>query len=491
MLTLSARNRVHATKRAPPQKIDELLHSIGLIRHVVPKDGSSLFRCISQCVFLTQSYHMAVRKNLLQFAMLQTKEFSQMTQLPVSEYAKKISDTKSDGELLDMRIAAILYKINIAFYVDADPFIPLAIETPNSVKTLNICLNYEGAYDLVFIHESVVNMSFCQAIVYEMLYKNVYKLSGVDFAVKEMLYERKLPSSRSNDRISLEKRATCNDMKELLELGITPFPFKVAKALTPKLFRNTEYDIWLYNKKEKFYGKWNNWEFKVGSKCMVSVGGQEYGCYIQDIREKHEPVEVYIKDLAKKMCVEFNKLKLMPVEEDVREMTDNSVQGSQVFSTLDDGNKYRNQVSEHIETPVPYNNPSFIHRSAVFPSSSYVHQYQQQPPLPMSPLNLCTSGNAMHPCFMSTSPILSNDFRPCKEQSVFLEQSSDFNKNHIPPPNFGKLPHNITGLHIPSVPPSWCSRCNDSEESCQINNNRGCQPWLLPAFDDPVDKSQK
>lgn len=251
MLTLSVRNR-SKSKRTPTPKIDELLESIGLMRHVVPRDGNSLFRCISQCVFLTQSCYMIVRRHLLQFSTLQMKDFNQMTQLSVSKYEKKITDTKLDGELLDMRIAAKFYNISIAFYVDAHPFMPLIIETPNSVKTLNICLNYEGSYDLVLIKETVLNISLCQAIVYEMLYNNVFKLSGVDFAVKEMLFERNLPPSRSNDRISLEKRATCMDMKELLEFGITPFPFKVAKALTPKLYRNTEYDIWLNNKREKF-----------------------------------------------------------------------------------------------------------------------------------------------------------------------------------------------------------------------------------------------
>lgn len=509
MLTLSVRNR-SKSKRTSASKIDELLESIGLMRHVVPRDGNSLFRCISQCVFLTQSCYMIVRRHLLQFSTLQIKEFNQMTQLSVNKYEKKITDTKLDGELLDMRIAAKLYNISIAFYVDAHPFMPLIIETPNSIKTLNICLNYEGSYDLVLIKETVVNISLCQAIVYEMLYNNVFRLSGVDFAVKEMLFERNLPPSRSNDRISLEKRATCTDMKELLEIGITPFPFKVAKALTPKLYRNTEYDIWLNNKREKFYGRWNNFEFKEGSKCMVEIGNQEYHCYIQCIRGKNEPVEVYVKDWAQKMFVEFDQLKLISLEQDVREMTESPIQVSQTSSTTDDRNGFIYQVADQHETPIQYSTSGFIHGYSpyqIFPSC-FVDQYLQQSTLPVTSLNSSNRGNMMHPWYISTPPpILPNELGQFKEQFVFLESSSNY-KNYIPPnfppPNFMNSLSKVSDPHVQSMlslwycdhQPSTSSRGvllnNDEESGMVVVSNHAYQPGLEPEFFDvPADEVQQ
>lgn len=517
MLTLSIRNR-SKSKRALTPKIDELLESIGLMRHVVPRDGNSLFRCISQCVFLTQSCFMTVRQHLLQYSILQTKEFSQLTQLSVSKYARKITDTKLDGELLDMQIAAKLYNINIALYVDAQPFIPLIIETQNSVKTLNICLNYEKTYDLVLFKESVANISFCQAIVYEMLYNHVFGLSGVDFAVQEMLFERNLPTSRSNDRATLEKRATITDMKELLELGITPFPFKVAKALTPKLYRNTEYDIWLNNKKEKFYGRWNNWEFKVGSKCMVLIGNQEYHCYIQRILGKNEPVEVYVKDLAQKMYVEYDQLKLIPVEQDVNEILEAPLQVSQISSTTDGGNRFICQVTEPFESPIQFSNSGFIQRPTVhgvlprqiFSTSCYVQPYLQQPG-PVTSLDSTNSGNVIPPWYMSTPPpILPNDFHSIKEPIILLEPPSNLNKNCILSPNFPPTPSNfidplsnVTGPHVQPMPSSWYNdhepstscgseQCNNGTESrMAVDYNCIDRPWYGPEFDVSTEELQQ
>lgn len=478
MLTLSVRNRIKP-KRAPRPKIDDLLESVGLIRHVVPKDGNSLFRCISHCVFLTQSYHMIVRQHLLTFSNLQTQEFYLMTQIPVSMYERKITNSKLDGELLDMRIAAKVYKINIAFYVDEDPFSPLIIETPNSIKTLNICLNSEGSYDLVLLKETVVNISFCQAIIYKMLYDKVFKLSEVDFAVKEMLFDRNLPSLRLNDRNSLEKRATCTNMKELLEIGITPFPFKVAKALTPKYYRNTEYDIWLNNKRDKLYGIWNNWEFKVGSKCMVKIGKQDYHCYIQCIRSKNEAIEVYVKDLAQKVCVSFDQLKLLPIEEN---MMDIPLQVSQRSSTIDHGSGYIYQVFEQHENFDQYHNQSFIYRSTVpevLPGqmfSPYYVQYQQQNPMSITSLD-STNNENMHPWYISTPPpILQNDFHLLKDQTVLFEPTI-INKNCIPSPILP--PQNLidntslkfNGPHL--QPMSWyCNlESNTSHILTQSDNN--------------------
>ncbi|XP_050430263.1 putative bifunctional UDP-N-acetylglucosamine transferase and deubiquitinase ALG13 [Adelges cooleyi] len=536
MLTLSVRNR-SKSKRAPTPKIDEQLERIGLMRHVVPRDGNSLFRCISQCVFLTQSCHMVVRQHLLEFSRLQAIEFGKMTQLPAAMYAKKITDTKLDGELLDMRVAAKVYRINITFYVDAHPFIPLVVDIPDAVKTLNICLNYEGTYDLVLVKESVENISFCQAVVYEMLYKNVFMLAGVDFAVKEMLFERNLPSSRSNDRLSLEKRATCTDMKELLEIGITPFPFKVAKALTPKLYRNTEYDIWLNSKKEKFYGRWNNWEFKEGSKCLVSIDDHEYDCYIQRIREKNEPVEVYVKDLARKIDVEFDQLRLMPVEQDVRDLTADGgsppVQVGQVSSSTPDEpgkatghSDEKQELSHRVDVSAEYHRrdtprprrqqttpemctmPTQLSGHAVHPPPNYYVRHYPPPPLPQMPalplttLNSSCGNMVQHPWYMPTPPPA---LPPFKERFVLVEQpplAGNINRHIVSPPNF-QFVNFVEGLpppppppHFQQLSPSWycvtehqtagttckCEQCDNSNESVTASTmdfNRAYhhQPW--------------
>lgn len=42
----------------------------------------------------------------------------------------------------------------------------------------------------------------------------------------------------------LEMRDNCKNVKDLLNYGITPFPYKVAKSLDSNIYRNVEYDTW-------------------------------------------------------------------------------------------------------------------------------------------------------------------------------------------------------------------------------------------------------
>jgi OTU domain-containing protein 4 len=46
-----------------------------------------------------------------------------------------------------------------------------------------------------------------------------------------------------------DKEKSC--VRQLLEEKITPFPYKVAKALDPSIYRNTEFELWSENRKEQ------------------------------------------------------------------------------------------------------------------------------------------------------------------------------------------------------------------------------------------------
>ena len=46
-----------------------------------------------------------------------------------------------------------------------------------------------------------------------------------------------------------DKEKSC--VRQLLSERITPFPYKVAKALDPSIYRNTEFELWSDNRKEQ------------------------------------------------------------------------------------------------------------------------------------------------------------------------------------------------------------------------------------------------
>lgn len=54
---------------------------------------------------------------------------------------------------------------------------------------------------------------------------------------------------RMLDSLLSDKYLSC--VIQLLNEGITPFPYKVAKALDPDIYRNIEFDMWSDLRKEK------------------------------------------------------------------------------------------------------------------------------------------------------------------------------------------------------------------------------------------------
>lgn len=82
----------------------------------------------------------------------------------------------------------------------------------------------------------------------------MFVIPNVDEIVKAMLYdkssiitqteltEKKITEVNNNNEILPEE--TSGDQLTVTNNNIAPFPFKVAKALDPTIYRNIEYDSW-------------------------------------------------------------------------------------------------------------------------------------------------------------------------------------------------------------------------------------------------------
>lgn len=105
-------------------------------------------------------------------------------------------------------------------------------------------------------------------------------------------------------------------VRQLLDEGITPFPYKVAKGLDPDIYRNIEFDAWSENRKTRRYSNGHigyRGYFQVGLKCHVQLRGSStslYNCHIQDMAPNEGPCVVFVEELGEKQVVQFNQLKI-------------------------------------------------------------------------------------------------------------------------------------------------------------------------------------
>lgn len=84
------------------------------------------------------------------------------------------------------------------------------------------------------------------ALVYKMLYEDVFKIENVDSIVNAMLYEKVPIINQAELEDKNDQATTSQEVKSegTENVVVAPFPFKVAKALDPTIYRNIEYDSW-------------------------------------------------------------------------------------------------------------------------------------------------------------------------------------------------------------------------------------------------------
>lgn len=91
-----------------------------------------------------------------------------------------------------------------------------------------------------------------------------------------------------------------------------PVPYRIAKALDPVIYRNTELDIWEEDQREAIHReRYKSVTFTAGDKCQVlSSDGPLYHGHIQQIGpDESDPAIVYIEELGQKQEVSRDRLR--------------------------------------------------------------------------------------------------------------------------------------------------------------------------------------
>lgn len=146
---------------------------------------------------------------------------------------------------------------------------------------------------------------------------------------------------------SMLKVGDVSCVRQLLNSGITPFPYKVAKALDPHIYRNIEFDVWSEMRKmarsKYLYRRY----IAVGDKCIIRLNdenepvtnknaiaaggggdvndddeknknkiaaapGKVYVGYVQYIEKYSNLYHVYVEELGERLVVQSNTLRACP-----------------------------------------------------------------------------------------------------------------------------------------------------------------------------------
>ncbi|XP_032084419.1 putative bifunctional UDP-N-acetylglucosamine transferase and deubiquitinase ALG13 [Thamnophis elegans] len=326
--------------------MDEYLGSQGLYRKLTAKDATCLFRAISEQVYACQIHHMAVRNACVSYMRKNQINFEAYVEGSFEKYLQRLGNPKESAGQLEISAFSLIYNRDFILY--RHPGKPATYATDNGFEDkILLCCSSNGHYDSVYTKKFQANAAICQAVLYEILYKNVFKVDEEELKTALEMFRngakknrnsasvgsedanfdclpdrasRNVPEKRLEDWIDFDSAHPAEEKcKQLAEEGKPPenprmpFPYKVLKALDPEIYRNIEFDVWLESRKELqktdylvFAGR----QYYLGDKCQVRLetGGKYYNAHIQDVGQDNM-VTVFIEELAEKHVIPLVNLK--------------------------------------------------------------------------------------------------------------------------------------------------------------------------------------
>ncbi|XP_030403465.1 putative bifunctional UDP-N-acetylglucosamine transferase and deubiquitinase ALG13, partial [Gopherus evgoodei] len=328
--------------------MDAYLSSQGLYRKLTARDASCLFRAVSEQVFYSQIHHQEVRKACVSFMRENRENFEAYVEGSFEEYLEWLGDPEGRAGQLEISALSLMYKRDFILY--QEPGQPPTCPTNNGFEDkILLCCSSDSHYDSVCTEQFHADAAVCQAVLYEILYKDVLGVeekelkTAVDWFRREEKKKRNRASVGSKDansdslpkegsNTSSERREedgegnnTDNSPEDKLRQGTEEakqpenprrmhFAHRVIKALDPRIYRNVEFEVWLDSRRElrkTGYFMLAGRKYCVGDRCQVCLepGGEYYNARIREVEPNDNMVAVFIEELAERYIVPLANFK--------------------------------------------------------------------------------------------------------------------------------------------------------------------------------------
>ncbi|XP_062388461.1 putative bifunctional UDP-N-acetylglucosamine transferase and deubiquitinase ALG13 isoform X1 [Sardina pilchardus] len=316
--------------------MDEYFARNGLYRKMVARDGSCLFRAVSEQLYYTQFYHQKVRTDCVNFMRSNRSIFETYVEGSFEKYLERLEDPMETAGQVEIKALSLLHRRCFVIYrYPGGP--PTEITQDDFVDKILLCYSNTKHYDIVYPKTYVPSARICQTLLYDMLYTQVLGVDQKDLqTATEMWHTRRHRNSHSmcsdeggydtpderredwdldgNYHIEDESRLELDESKGTEEPATFTLTYQVVKSLDPNVYRNVEFDVWHFTRRELrktdfivIAGR----QYFLGDKCQVRLDpkGRYYNAFIQEVGTKTSVVTVFIEELGERIQVALANLK--------------------------------------------------------------------------------------------------------------------------------------------------------------------------------------
>lgn len=153
--------------------MDEFLARLNLYRKPIAKDGSCLFRAVSEQVYNCQAKHLQVRKDCIDFMRRNREKFEAFLEGPFDHHLFRLQNPKEWAGQVEISALSLMYKKDFVVYQDINAE-PTKVTDNNFKDKILLCYSNGNHYDAVYDTKFQKMAAMCQSLVYELLYQNVF-----------------------------------------------------------------------------------------------------------------------------------------------------------------------------------------------------------------------------------------------------------------------------------------------------------------------------
>eukprot|EP00794_Sanderia_malayensis_P007263 gene7263-8073_t len=330
------RNSTVGSCTCPEGAMDEFLNGLSLYRKPVAKDGSCLFRAVSEHVYNTQEKHLDVRRECISYMKENEDRFSAFVTGSYEHHLYGLQNPKEWAGQVEIAALSLLYHYDFLIYQEVNQE-PRSVTSHGFEKKIMLCFSNGNHYDCVYSNTFKEDAGLMQSILYELLYETVLpeckKREDLKCQTNEVNPNgngEATGDDNKNEGTNIKGKDLKNNKGGIASLSVSESKalYEIQRSLDANFYRNIALEVWEQSKREQTQADRAvamKLQFKVGEYCMAIVGipptadyvkaqikefvGDKYVVYAPEYRESYE---VHIEDmkplLKKPEQVSYEKL---------------------------------------------------------------------------------------------------------------------------------------------------------------------------------------
>ncbi|XP_001636546.2 uncharacterized protein LOC5516416 [Nematostella vectensis] len=340
--------------------MDDYLAKRNLYRKPIAKDGSCLFRAVSEQVYNCQARHLDVRRDCIQFMSRNREQFEEFVEGPFDHHLHQLQNPKEWAGQVEITAIAMMYKKDFVVYQDINSA-PTKVTDYGFKDKILLCYSNGNHYDAVYPAKYKKDAAFCQSLVYELLYNNVFteldkretnslkrNTSSGQKTIIEMVRNGDMVAdsesqdstedegwtqvkSRSKAKVARQvKPVEQEERREREEVKPKPnqdqkWVWELKRSLDVELFRNVALEVWEEDKNEQNQqdlAMATSLQFRNGDKCLAKLGPpsapveKNYAVIVKEDYTGSGSILVYVHELKERLTVPIQCLKPSDVNQD-------------------------------------------------------------------------------------------------------------------------------------------------------------------------------